>query len=55
MDALGSVLVCFFVVVVGTCIIVVNCCLGSTIVIVTDNVIKFGLVGDGVVLVPEME
>jgi hypothetical protein len=36
MDAVGSV--CFFVVVVGTCI-VVNGCLDSTIVIVTDNVI----------------
>jgi hypothetical protein len=47
--------VCFVVIVVGTCIIVVNDCLDSTIVIITDNVIKFGLVGDGVVLVPEME
>jgi hypothetical protein len=52
MDSLGSV--CFFVVVVGTCI-VVNGCLDAIIVIIIDDVIKFGLVGDGVVLVPGME
>jgi hypothetical protein len=49
MDAVGSVLVCFFVVVIGTCVVDV------VIVIIIEY--QFGLVGDGVVLVlvPEME
>jgi hypothetical protein len=46
-DAVGSVSVCFFVVVVGTCVVDV-----VTVIIIEY---QFGLVGDGVVLVPGME
>jgi hypothetical protein len=56
MDSLGSV--CFFVIIVGTCIIVVNASDIDWFVVCNVVVVEyqFGLVGDGVVvLVPGME